>query len=636
MRRERSNGPTNEDSAGTSSLPRRRDASLWASEERLRLLIEGVKDCAIFMLDPEGRIAFWNQGPERLYGYCETEVIGRHFACLYPPEEAQAGRPARNLQAAAQGNFQDEGWRLRKDGSRFWAEVIITPVQNKTGDLLGFAKVTRDVSRRNQAEQALRASEERYRRIVETAAEGIWLLDQDWKTILVNGRMAHILHCQPDEMIGRHLSEFMDEEGRQFVSRFRNPRENGFCEWQDFKFIRRDGTPVWTRVTTNTVTTARGEVLGALAMVTDITQREKAEAALREAHQRLQTIIQAAPLAILTTDAAGQILSWNAGAEHIFDWSEKEVVGKECPTVPPEGLEDYRAMIARVMHGETVTGLVRYRQKRDGTLIHANISAAPLRNDAGAIAGAVLILEDFSERQRAEEELRESRQQLRALSAHLENLREVERTRISREIHDELGQMLTGIKMNLRWMQDRLDDFGDDPRVNPILDKLVDTAELTDTTVEMVQRIAAELRPGILDKLGLAMALQYELTQFEGRTGLSCKLTVPDEEPALSPEAATAFFRIFQEALTNVARHADATAIEVNLHSEADCCRLEIHDNGKGLIGVDLHNLKSLGLLGMQERARLLGGDVSFAPRSGGGTVVLVQIPSRPPSQETP
>jgi signal transduction histidine kinase len=107
------------------------------------------------------------------------------------------------------------------------------------------------------------------------------------------------------------------------------------------------------------------------------------------------------------------------------------------------------------------------------------------------------------------------------------------------------------------------------------------------------------------------------------------------EEPSLSPEAATAFFRIFQEALTNVARHAEATVVEVSLHAEANGCRLEIQDNGKGLEGVDLHNLRSLGLLGMQERARLLGGDVSFAPRSGGGTVVIVQIPHRPPSQET-
>jgi signal transduction histidine kinase len=209
-------------------------------------------------------------------------------------------------------------------------------------------------------------------------------------------------------------------------------------------------------------------------------------------------------------------------------------------------------------------------------------------------------------------------------------MREEERTRISREIHDELGQMLTGIKMDLRWMEHRLDEFGEDRRVNPILDKLVVTTELTDATIKTVQRMAAELRPGMLDKLGLPMTLQYEAGRFEKRTGIACRLVVPCEALPLRLEAATAFFRIFQEALTNVTRHAKATAVEAELQAEADGCRLEIRDNGQGMAGVDLTNLKSLGLLGMQERASMLGGGVSFAPRPGGGTVVTVRLPNGP------
>ena len=153
---------------------------------------------------------------------------------------------------------------------------------------------------------------------------------------------------------------------------------------------------------------------------------------------------------------------------------------------------------------------------------------------------------------------------------------------------------------------------------------------MTDATVKTVQRIAAELRPGILDKLGLPIALQYEATRFQERTGIACRLVVPAETLPLPPEVATAFFRIFQEALTNVARHAKATAVEAELQPEADGCRLEIRDNGQGMAGVDLANLKSLGLLGMRERTSLLGGGVSFAPRPGGGTVVTVRIPNRP------
>ncbi len=237
---------------------------------------------------------------------------------------------------------------------------------------------------------------------------------------------------------------------------------------------------------------------------------------------------------------------------------------------------------------------------------------------------------DITERKRTEWLGQIYRDQLRALSAHIETMREEERTRISREIHDDLGQMLTGIKMDMRWMEHRLDEFGEDRRVNPILDKLVAAGELIDATVKTVQRIAAELRPGMLDKLGLPITLQNEATRFEERTGIACRLVVPGETLPLRPEAATAFFRIFQEALTNVTRHSKATAVEVELQPEADGCRLEIRDNGQGMAGIDSARSKSLGLLGMQERAASLGGGVSFAPRPGGGTVVTVRIPSSP------
>jgi len=176
-------------------------------------------------------------------------------------------------------------------------------------------------------------------------------------------------------------------------------------------------------------------------------------------------------------------------------------------------------------------------------------------------------------------------------------------------------------------MERRLEDFGDDRRVNPILEKLVETAELVDATVKTVQRIAAELRPGILDKLGLPMALQYEASEFEKRTGIPCRVALPPTDPLLRPEPATAFFRIFQEALTNVARHAGATLVEIEFRVDGSNGHLDIRDNGKGMSGVELATPLSLGLLGMQERARALGGCVSFAPRPGGGTVVRVHIP---------
>lgn len=249
---------------------------------------------------------------------------------------------------------------------------------------------------------------------------------------------------------------------------------------------------------------------------------------------------------------------------------------------------------------------------------------------------AIIVHEQITERKRAEMALRKSERQLRALSRRLEWEIEEERTRISREIHDELGQMLTGIKMDLGTIEQDLDAFGNDPRVSPVVERLVAAMELTDTTIKTVQRIAAELRPGILDKLGLEMALQVEVDQFQKRSGLPCRLVLPESPQKLDAKVTTVFFRICQEALTNVIRHAQASAVEVALRTDGDCLELDVRDNGRGFAGADLLSPESLGLLGMQERAHQVGGTVTFITPPDGGTLVALRVPKTPsPAERT-
>jgi signal transduction histidine kinase len=235
---------------------------------------------------------------------------------------------------------------------------------------------------------------------------------------------------------------------------------------------------------------------------------------------------------------------------------------------------------------------------------------------------------EIAERKEVENKLGISLGRLRALSARLESLREEERIRIAREIHDELGQSLTGLKMDLLWMERKLSELSDSPVNNSLLDRVVGTTELVDAVIATVQQIAADLRPGVLDKLGLGPALQYETRCFHERTGILCEVRLSETETILSMELATALFRIFQESLTNVARHARARKVEVDLRAEAGSVILSVQDDGEGMTEADIASPESLGLLGMKERAELLGGGIVFQPNPNQqGTVVMVRIP---------
>lgn len=229
------------------------------------------------------------------------------------------------------------------------------------------------------------------------------------------------------------------------------------------------------------------------------------------------------------------------------------------------------------------------------------------------------------ERRRAQEQLRESHEQLRALSVYLQHVREEERTRIAREVHDELGQALTSCKLDLSLLANKLP-----ANLTLLKDRAKALSTHIDATIQMVRRIATELRPGILDHLGLIAALEWQSNEFQTRTGIKCDVRTDLHEPVLTPDLATAFFRIFQETLTNVIRHAGATHVIVHLKEAAGRIILEVKDNGRGISPQDISNPRSMGLLGMKERAALLGGVFKIGPAPGGkGTVATVSIPLR-------
>lgn len=234
---------------------------------------------------------------------------------------------------------------------------------------------------------------------------------------------------------------------------------------------------------------------------------------------------------------------------------------------------------------------------------------------------AVLTRESAA-RKAIEENLRRAEERVRAFARHIESVREDERTRLAREVHDELGQTLTGLKMDLSWLEKRLPK-----ELDTVADRMKSMLRHVDATIQSVRRISSALRPQVLDDVGLIATLKWQAGEFQLRTGIRCNIDLPAEEPVLERARSTAAFRILQEALANVARHAGATRVDISLRVDTDHFILKITDNGRGATEAELSNPKSLGLLGIRERAFLLGGSVDIEAKGGRGTTVTLSIP---------
>jgi PAS domain S-box-containing protein len=266
-------------------------------ESRFRLLVQSVQDYGIFMLDPGGRVASWNAGAERINGYAAEDIIGRHFSVFYPPEDVAAGKPGRELEVAVeQGRLEDEGWRVRKDGTRFWANVVITALFDEEGRLQGFGKVTRDVTERRAAELALRESEERFRLLVQNVQDyGIFMLDPEGRISSWNAGAERIKGYAAEEIIGKHFSVFYPAEdvaAGKPAWELEVAVEEGRLEDEGWR-IRKDGTRFWANVVITALFDEHGQLQGFGKVTRDMTERRNAEQALRERRRLVGHLVEA-------------------------------------------------------------------------------------------------------------------------------------------------------------------------------------------------------------------------------------------------------------------------------------------------------------------------------------------------------
>jgi PAS domain S-box-containing protein len=440
-----------------------------------------------------------------------------------------------------------------------------------------------------------------------------------------------------EKMSGFPSTSFLTDPGLWASRLHPDDRDRVFQEFQrlpetgtlniEYRWQVADGTYHWFFDQAVLQTLPDGSPKEVLGLWLDITDRKAVDEQLREVHDRLTALVQASPVGIVSLDAEGLCRLWNPAAEKIFGWPESEVLGRPLPTVGPEQIDEHRLLRERVMKDKAFTDLEVARYRKDGTPVYISLSTAPLRDPSGSINGLLGLMVDMTQRKQVELQLSQSRDQLRALTTRLHSAREEEGTRIAREVHDELGQAMTGLKLDLSWVARRLSLPETADSRAQMLERIQGTMQQLDRTIQAVRAIATALRPSVLDELGLAAALDWQTRDFEKRTGICCEWSMPAAPIPIGPDQATAMFRIYQEILTNVVRHAQASTLLVHLEVSAGWLVLRVADNGRGIPASTLANNNSLGLLGMRERATQWGGDLSIQASDGKGTTVTVRLP---------
>ena len=625
-------------SPGPDSMPQEFD-------RRFELLVTSVTDYAIYMLDPQGYVATWNAGAERYKGYKAAEIIGEHFSRFFTEEDRQAELPARALRIAArEGRFENEGWRLRKDGSRFWASVVLDPIRDETGALVGYAKITRDITQKKEAEEALRQSERRFQLLVNSVTDyAIYMLDPMGHIATWNAGARRFKGYEADEIIGEHFSRFFTPEDRRAgrpAAILRTAAKEGRFEAEGTR-VRKDGTRFVAHVVVDAIRGEDGELLGFAKITRDVTERQEHQKALFESEQRFRMLVQGVrDYAIYMLDPEGRISNWNSGAEAIKGYSEAEIVGQHFSRFYTEedraGGEPQRALETALREGKYEKEA--WRVRKDGTLFWANVLIDPIYDESGRHIGFAKITRDATERKRAQDEVEEARAAL-AQSQKLQALGE-----LTGGIAHDFNNLMTVIAGSTELLLRRPDM--PEEKKQRYLEAIAETTKRAATLTSHLLAFGRRqpIRPEVIDvnvRLdALAEVLARTLgSRIEVVLDLAPDLAPVEVDPAeLETALLNAAFNA-RDAMPDGGRLTLATRRRPHVGSEM--AAIELRDTGTGMPPAVLERAfepffttkevgkgTGLGLSQIHGFAAQAGGGAEIDSRPGEGTVVRILLPA--------